>query len=422
MFGPIVRHCVAAFCLDLSVILIQTAAPFYVIRHLHGGVSESSSTGAAMSIAYAGVCIAGSFMIGHVRKGVALAALGAAMSSACMAFVGNAGSVLAFGALVTGALGSVGLSWPSMHAWLGAEPDTRRRATLMARYNMSWSAGMAVAALIAGPLFETNPGLPFTVAAVCAGVAALLLFLQPHERDFFGAASPPLPLELDTAGPLGEAFLYPTWLACFTGWSLLGACRYMFPKRVDEVAESGALVMFPWSAESVSFGAPTAFSILAFGLTATSIAVFYVMGRRQGWIHRMGVLLGMQCVAAAALWVLGTTESFAVMFLCFSFIGINSYAIFFASLFYSMANLRLKGRRASINEGIVGGGGFVGSLVFGRVAAEYTLATPFLYAPFVVVASVAAQALLLRWLLGRIRPEGPAATRRSLVPGGAPEK
>ena len=404
MFGPIVRHCVAAFCLDLSVILVQTAAPFFILHHLDGGVSESSSTGAAMSITYGGVCIAGTLIIGRVRKGVALAGLGAALSGACMAFAGSAPGVFVFGALVTGALGSVGLSWPSMHAWLGAEPDSSRRATLMARYNMSWSFGMAIAALVAGPLFETDPGLPFTVAAVCAGLAALLLFLQPHERDFFGAASHPVPLELDSAGPLGEAFLYPTWLACFTGWSLLGACRYMFPKRVDEVAEAGVLTMFPWSTETVTFGAPTVFSVLAFGLTATSVAVFYVMGRRQGWIHRMGVLFGLQCVAAAALWVLGTTESFAVMFLCFSLIGINSYAIFFASLFYSMANLRLKGRRASINEGIVGGGGFAGSLIFGWIAAEYTLSTPFLFAPIAVLGSVAVQGLLLRWLLGRIRP------------------
>jgi len=81
---------------------------------------------------------------------------------------------------------------------------------------------------------------------------------------------------------------------------------------------------------------------------------------------------------------------------CFMVIGANLGAAFFSSSFYGMADPARKHGRAAINEGIVGLGGFSGSMGFAWLAERYGIAAPFHWAPLLV-----GVLLLVQWLLIR---------------------
>jgi len=63
----------------------------------------------------------------------------------------------------------------------------------MATFNISWSAGMALGAIVAGPLLEMDYRLPFLAVGLLGVCSFLLLIRQPSEVEYFGppeAAAP----------------------------------------------------------------------------------------------------------------------------------------------------------------------------------------------------------------------------------------
>ena len=92
-----------------------------------------------------------------------------------------------------------------------------------------------------------------------------------------------------------------------------------------------------------------------------------------------------------------------VMAFCFTVVGANHGLAFFSSAYYSLANPAHKHRRASINEGAVGLGGFAGSMIFGYVVGHYAFALPFYWTPVFVGLALGVQAWLLHY--GRVRVE-----------------
>jgi len=142
-------------------------------------------------------------------------------------------------------------------------------------------------------------------------------------------------------------------------------------------------------------GPATTFSWLAFLLSLATVVCFAVLGKTKAWQGRFGFAVVSQVVAAAAFVFLGQTRSLAVMMACFVLVGANFGLCFFASLFYSLAHAREKHRRAAINEGVLGIGGFVGGIGAGYAASSAGLTAAFQWTPLFVIAAIAAQLLLL---------------------------
>ena len=89
------------------------------------------------------------------------------------------------------------------------------------------------------------------------------------------------------------------------------------------------------------------------------------------------------------------------MLLCFAMVGVNGGVCFFAAVYYSLALPARKHQRAAINETMVGGGSFMGSLGFGLLAGWFGLSMPFRWTPLLVVAGIGLQLLLLRYGMRR---------------------
>jgi predicted MFS family arabinose efflux permease len=140
-----------------------------------------------------------------------------------------------------------------------------------------------------------------------------------------------------------------------------------------------------------------------FTLNAARVIVFFAMGRTQRWRHRLSVLVAFELMTAAAVCGMGFTQSFLVMVLCCTFIGMNCGVAFFAAVSYSLADPARKHARCAINETMVGAGSFAGSTVFGLLAGWYGTTMPFRWGPVILLIGIAVQWAVLHVSLRRAR-------------------
>lgn len=368
------------------------------------------------AISYAGACLVSARFVTRVRNGLSWAALGGMLFSGLVCLMPFSFVLVICGLLAV--LSSIGLAfvWPALHSWVGAEPDLVKRGRSMARFNIAWSAGFAVSPLIAGPLCDLDYRLPFLLAGGAGAIAVVLIRSLPHEALFFGTVTQAMLDERAEQDRASEAHLLAAWCANIISNILINATRSVFPKRIEELVDAHQL-RFLWESDTTSIltsGAATKYSWLAFTLSFVMMAVFLWMGRSRWWHHRLWMVVVVQLLAAVAFWTIGWTDSLLLLLACFVLIGINGGAAFFSAIYYSMANPALKHRRAAINEGAVGIGGFIGSMSFGMLAQAYGTGWPFIYAPILIACGILAEVWLVRHGLRR-RHDQPHADVSSIV-------
>lgn len=397
MFAPHQRHYAAAFFLDFAFMAGVTAAPFYILHQLHEGPRVLGLVSGAQSACYASVCLLSSALVTRARNGLALAVVGSAIFSI----------LFPLGILIKspywlasmGILSMVGMAlfWPAMQSWLGGEPDPDIRSRRIGKYNIAWNLGLGLGAFSGGWLYEQAYWLPFLVVFLTGMIAPLLAATLPHERVQHSRDESLEAGREQLADPQSEAQLYCAWAANFVGFALVNVLRAIFPKRMDELVQSGQLTTgLPFGAGHLE-SASTAFAVLALTLYVAYGAVSYALGSTSFWKSRIWLLALLQLLAAAAFFVLGRAANLMVMELCFVIVGVCGAFMFFASLSFSISNPRYKHRRAAIHEGMVGLGGLTGAVVFGELAEQYGTQWPFQYTPFMVLAALAVQVALLSY-------------------------
>lgn len=389
----------AAFLLDFSVAVGLTAMPFFVFDRLHGGVALSGTVGAVQMALYAVGCFLSAAVVSRTRNSLRWALGGVSFFAVLFAVVPLADtSVLCVLAASVPFLG-LAMAWPALQAWLGQEPDPAARARHLAGFNTATAFGFTLSPLLAGPLYDMDFRLPFlALIALCAVVVCLIMSLpQGNTNPRSGDGEQDRPRDTE-AVRMSTGLLYASWAATFTANGLFAAVRSVYPMRVKELAASGALTLYgdfrPTLLDAV--GPATTYSWLAFLLSLSTVACFVLLGWTRAWQGRISVLVAGQLAAAAAFVLLGHTRSLAVMILCFVIVGANYGVCFFASLYYSLANAQAGHRRAAINEGVLGAGGFAGGIGLGYAAQYAGISMAFQWTPLVVVLAIAAQFLMLR--------------------------
>ena len=302
MITPPVRICVVAFVLDFAVMIGLTALPFYTFDHLGGGAAMSGMLGAVQSIAYGFSCIAASWFVTRARNGLIWAVLGLSGFALSLSLLPVFHSPILCGVVIGAAFLSLGLVWPALHSWVGAEPDPARRTRNMSWFNLSWSFGFTLSPLVTGPLYDFDYRLPFLLFfALCAGCIAMVKSL-PHERDYFGVASQELIDARAEHDRASEAFLWCAWCATFVVNALVGVTRCVYPKRVDDLVASGELRLLFENApmEFLTRAPATKFSWLAGALALATAITFIILGKTSFWRHRFKVLAVFQAASAGA--------------------------------------------------------------------------------------------------------------------------
>lgn len=405
MLNPHYRICLVAFLIDLAVMISITVLPFYVFNQIGGGAGLSGAIGATQAAFYAITCLGSAAFVSRTKNGLTWAFAGIALFGASSCALPMFRGPLVCGAIATASMTALALVWPALHSWVGAEPDPHRRARRMSLFNISWSFGFAISPLAAGPLYDHDYRLPFVLLFVVVVTTLIVLRTVPRETDHYGAVSQDVIDARAGHDRASEVYLYAAWCATLMGSLLAGVTRTIYPKQVEDLVASGQLrILFEEvPASFLTAGAATKYSWLAFALGLTAAFSFLVLGRTRHWQHNFHYLFWLQVAAAAAFWILGGTHSLIVMAVCFIITGALCGVSFFSGVYYSMANPEHKHRRAAINEGVVGVGGFAGSMGFGYLAERYGLAMPFHYAPLLIAAGLAVQILLLQYGIRRQR-------------------
>ena len=338
------------------------------------------------------------------KKGLGSAAFGTALFAVLTCAAIAFRNPVAF--TILSSVGMIGMSfvWPALHAWIGTEPNLRRRGRRMARFNMSWALGFTVGPLVAGPLYTIDYRLPFVFVFVVCVLTFIILLCAPDERAYFGVASAAVVEERAGHDRASEVHLYAAWVVSMVGSAMAVVTRSVLSKRIADLVAAGQLRLFfentPYA--FMTADAATKYMWVAFLIAGANAFTFMLMGRTQRWHHRPWVLVAMQVAAAGGFWVLGTTTSLAVMLLACLAVGAVWGGGFFAAVYYSVADPARKHSRAAINEGAVGLGGFVGSLGFGYLAGQYGVSMPFRYTPLFVVVPLILEYALLRYSAARL--------------------
>ncbi|MCC6142402.1 MAG: MFS transporter [Candidatus Hydrogenedentes bacterium] len=374
-----------------------TATPFFVFDYLGGGVAMAGIFAGCQSMAYALTCILATGYVARAKHTLAWVSLGLLMLIGLYATLPLFRTPWLCVLLTTIALGGQALVWPALHAWVGGEPDAKKRARNMSTFNISWSSGVALTPLLAGPMYDHDYRLPFLGMGILGVLTLCIIRTMPREDQHFAAASEESLNIRASEQRQAEVYLLAGWCANMMANCLVGATRSAFPKRIDNLIAEGQLRVFFEAIPSAAINADpaTRYSILAFGLAACTALAFYLMGRSEAWRYRLQILLWVQVAAAAACTVLGQTKSLTVMMFCFMLIGFNYGYSFFSSVYYSLASLQHKHRNATANEAAVGVGVLIGSFAFGFIGDAWGVRVPFLLTPILMAAALALQLYLV---------------------------
>jgi MFS family permease len=389
------RICLAAFFLDAALMVGLTALPFFVFHHLGGSAAVTGGIGSAQSFVYAAVCLGSSMAIARVHNAMGVAVAGALLFTGL--FVGGhlTGNLYLYCGMVGLSTAGMSLVWPALHSWLGAKKEVALRTRAMGNFNIAWSLGLAVGALVGGWLYVEDPRLPFVAVALLGGLAAALIYTVPSREPHAPEPETP-PMALREREQL-ERLIPAAWVANGVGWAMVITTRMVFPKQLDDLVEVNALrILFENEAPALlTYGAARVYGALAFTLSTCSCVLYYLMGRTQWWHGRSSIILVLQLLAALSVWTLGVTQSLVLMALSFALIGVNCGFCFFASSYYCTANPALTHRRMAINEGVVGAGGFAAPFAIGYIADAQGIPAAFKYAPAVVALLILVQVVMI---------------------------
>ena len=393
------RMYLAAFLLDFSVAVGFTAMPFFIFERLNGGAALSGTVGAFQMALYAIGCLASARFVSRARNSLFWAVGGVGIFAVLLGLVPWVKSPVSCLLAASVPFLGLALAWPAMQSWLGQEEDPKKRARRLAAFSAATAFGFTLSPLLTGPLYDADFRLPFVVlVALCIAVIGLVLSLVPESTGPRSRCREERASDEAGRVPITAGLLHASWAATFTANGLFAAVRSVYPLRVEALASDGSLLLFHGFRPSFFdvVGPATAYSWLAFLLSLFTAICFTVMGQARAWQGRYSILAGGQLAAGASFVFLAHTRSLAVMAVCFAVVGLNFGLCFFASLYYSLAHARERHRRAAVNEGVLGAGGFAGGIGLGCAAGSFGIATAFQWTPVLVVLAIAVQLLLLR--------------------------
>lgn len=253
----------------------------------------------------------------------------------------------------------IAMFWPPLLSSVGR---TAGRDTLMRNlttFNISWSAGAMLGAVLGGFLFEIHFRLPFYFASLIGITIALLLYKHPVV-EFKSSQQADMTTDVHRDVRRQQGFLCAAWMANFISF-IIGILYNIFPKLAVELQIPPRLI-----------------GSLLFLVGLSQATMFLLIGRTDKWHYRLGPLVLSQLAASIGLLLILRSNSPLIFALAFIFIGITVGMTYYSSVFYGLHGYRDKGRKSGFHESVLVGGALFGSLIGGIVAHYHDLKSPYL--------------------------------------------
>lgn len=366
--------CIVGFLVDFAIMVGVVSLPFLVLEHLPGGnTSVSGRVFAVQMGTYTLACLVMAGIVKRSRNVLIWPRIGLFLfiiSYPLFPFINDTYAYYLFSAI---SFIGMALSWPAFYTWVGTSSDEKEKQFSLALFNIAWSMGFTVSPIIAGPMYDFDYRCPFVFLLLISGLSLIILFALPERWTKEEEENKVEGLNVSKSELLNGMYLYPFWIGVFISNFLVVMLRATYPEHLKNMVENGLLRFFAEAtASKILLSNPaTKFSWPSAMLSLGTGALFVIMARANFWKYRISVLFLSQILSALAVLLLAVTKSLVLICLCFGIIGANHGLTFFASTFYSIHNPELSHRRASINEGLVGLGGVVGSLALGSLVNSY---------------------------------------------------
>ncbi len=279
------------------------------------------------------------------------------------------------------------LFWPSVMVWVAdlSSEQARGLGRTLGLFNISWSAGFLMGAVVAGVLWDWVGQNSFYLSVAAGMLLLMLLQCTPGSvggvRESVPDKSPAVPHPA-----LGRRLCIAGRVGLFASWFCTTTIRALFPKVGEVLGYSSALV--GWAA----------------GVPYLSTVVIFALARITGrWQYRpwklwlavpVGIVGMVLAMFARAPW------QFVVSFLL---VGCCAGISYLASQFYGLHQPEhRRGPSMRYHEAVVGAGSVVGPLFAGLVV-HYTGWLPAMFALGAGVMVVAGLVqIVLWWVMSKV--------------------
>lgn len=391
-----------AFLMNVGLVLFWVGLPYLAKDWFRAGPGQLGLIGGCAATGYVVTCLFAGKLSRLIPRRYMIAC-GALVISIVPLAAGFAGSVWFLMVLVTINGVGHGMFWPALEAHLSAGVGPTELRHRMGWFNLSWSSGETLGAVVGGCLYTAakylvartaQPRLqvlPFLLTTAC-GVTICIIALRMlrrapeneswRDRDDHRAPRSP--------GRGGTAFLGVFWVM-----ALIANC--------SATAIRGILInIFPDLGKDILHYSALRWGVLLAMLPLARTLMFIYWQRQHGWTYRARYLFGFQVLLPAAALILIFNSSYWLFLVAFAMIGVGMSKTYFSSIYYSMDIEHSHERRGGIHEATVGGGSALGAPLAGWFAsASQWVRAPYLFALVLSVAAMAGQA----WLYLRRRPK-----------------
>ncbi|MGC8737863.1 MAG: MFS transporter [Candidatus Hydrogenedens sp.] len=400
--------CQVGFWVDFAIMAGIVALPFLILDHLPNGNTAISGNVFAIQMAvYTITCLLTSRIVGKSKNILSWARWGVIIFTFSYPLYPFFPSKYAFYLLSAMAFIGMAITWPAFYAWVGTETNETKRQRNLAFFNIAWSLGFTISPLVAGPLYDIDFRLPYILIFFISILSFIfLLFIQNENSHYNLKNNSPQNSESNHNGDeTNNLFLYPFWIGVFLANLMSIIPRSTYAEHLKKLVSNNELrFLFENSVSPILTGDPaTKFSWPSAMMAFTTAGVFLLFAWTYFWKHRISLLIISQGICAITFYLLSETKSILLICISFAVIGANHGLTFFASTYYSVNNPVLRHGRASINEGLVGLGGVVGSLIFGFLVDKYGVTISYKYITFLVFFVILAELLLFYYLRKKVK-------------------
>ncbi len=405
---PFVLLCLVGFWVDFATMVGMVAVPFLILEHVPSGNTALSGKVFAVQMAtYTIVCLLMARIVGKSKKILIWPRWGViifAFSYSLYPFFPYKMTLYLFSII---SFFAMAISWPAFYAWVGTETDEHKRQRNLAFFNISWSLGFTLGPLFAGPLYDLDYRAPYILIFLINIFAfILLLFIRDKEQHFDLDKNLLQETAVDNSEEkTNELYLYPYWIGVFLANLLSVIPRSTYAEHLKKMVSNGELhLLFEKTVSPILQTNPaTKFSWPSAAMAFATASIFLIFAWTYFWKHRISILILSQGICALTFLALSGTKSIILICLSFAMIGANHGITFFASTYYSVHHPELRHRRASINEGLVGLGGVVGSIIFGFLVEEFGVPISYKFVAVIVLIVVFVELLIFNLMKKKIK-------------------
>ena len=370
-----------AFLMNVGLVVFWVGLPY---------LAQDWFSATSWQLGLIGGCAAGGYVVtclfaGRLSRRVArrhLVAGGAAVIAGVASAACFAPSVWVLMALVAVNGVGHGLFWPALEAHLSAGVGPTELRHRVGWFNLSWSSGDALGALVGGALYTAAAGLvsrtnvprlqvlPFLVTAaisvtICV-IALMVLRATPRTaswRDRHDERVPRGP------GRGGAAFLSVFWTM-----ALIANCAAVGFRAV-------LINIFPDLGKGTLGYSGLEWGVLYAMVPLTRTVMFAYWQRHHGWTYRARYLFGFQILLPLAAVILIFNSSYWLFLVAFAMVGVGMSKTYFSSLYYALDSDHSHESRGGIHEATLGSGSAAAPPLAGLLAwATRWVRAPYLFA------------------------------------------